>query len=150
MGWMVPASFSLLFFFAGVGFTFMGLTDIWRAARSAYWPTAAATITRSTIAPSGDAFTPHIEYQYVVDGVPFCSTRIQPCSQAAGSYRFARTIASRYPVGQAVTIAYDPSDPVRSALEPGLRKQSFGMLVAGLMFAGLGAGFTLLFWAISP
>jgi len=63
----------------------------------------------------------NIRYRYTVDGQEFIGTRVNLSTLALGDgTRQARTVVTAFPVGQAVTVYYDPSAPAESLLQPGL------------------------------
>ncbi|MFQ5400650.1 MAG: DUF3592 domain-containing protein [Anaerolineae bacterium] len=53
----------------------------------------------------------------------------------SGSWERAAAIASRYPVGTAVSVAYDPADPGTAVLEPGADRSSYATLGTGALMA---------------
>lgn len=116
------------------------------------WPTANGTIVTSDIVPAGGGvgtaedgkYVARIVYIYNVSGVHYQSDRL-----AVGNITKARThpdaVARKYPVGQFVKVAYDPSNPMTAALEPGLNLASalpallgIGLVLASFVFWVLG------------
>jgi len=74
--------------------------------------------------------TPLLRYEYTVNGRCFVGTRVNTVGLA--SNRAARRAAARYPEGKEVEVWYDPRDPSRAVLEPGITGPSvaWGVLSA--------------------
>jgi len=154
MGWIVPTPFIAVLTIAAFGLTFMGLKDIWQAAWSTTWPTTAAVIIRSDITrrheDSGDDFVPDIEYRYRVEGREMTSKGIRAGTTVTHTRKVARSLANEYHAGQLVMIAYDPADASNALLEPGLHKQTFVVLVFGLMTLMFMTSICLVIWTMVP
>jgi hypothetical protein len=104
----------------------------WRGRRlkqdSAYWPTTKGEVVWSDIVvetgrdDTGRTATRYgaaIRYRYVLGGQRFESTRItwrdgQKTTRSAAQ----RKLLTRYPVGRAVTVHYDPRRPAMAVLQP--------------------------------
>ncbi len=94
--------------------------------RVAGWPQAAGRVTKSAVAtrhqrPSGKATQlinfPAIEYEFAANGQTYTGKRIA-VGEDTGGANIEATLA-RYPVGAAVAVYYDPSDPENCVLERG-------------------------------
>ncbi len=138
-------AFSLL----GVLMTCLGAGVLHDARLSTRWPTAEGTIVLSQIEPytDSDGHThdrANVVYEYVVDGTVYSGTKI-----AFGKYNVPpERLLSKHPPGAAVSVYYDPDDPAVAVLEPGTSWESYGPLVAGVIFLGVGLG-TILWRAVS-
>lgn len=73
------------------------------------WPHVAGAITESEANDDGGGW---ITYRYTVDDRTYSGHRV--------SYWINSSVASRYPVGSAVDVYYDPKAPAEAVLEPGL------------------------------
>jgi hypothetical protein len=84
-----------------------------------------------------------VAYECAPAGIPRRGRRV--CyGRTAGLARrgIAAAIAARYPVGAAVSVAYDPAEPDRSVLEPGVHLgDCLARAAFGLALIGFGAGF---------
>ena len=115
--------------------------QIWFAFRSTGWPTTTGKVTHSYIGPAGprgdDASAVTIKYAYQVAGQSFNASPLrfgqlrQPMS---GSAEAGRAISRRYPVGLAVTVSYDPNDPSRAVLHPGISATPLLVFLTSLLF----------------
>ena len=102
----------------------MTVNKLLQLRRAASWPQAAGRITKSVVAtrharPFGRATQvinfPAIEYEFSVAGRKYNGRRIS-VGEDAGGANIEATL-TRYPVGAAVTIYYDPADPENCVLE---------------------------------
>ncbi len=139
--------------FAGLGAAVMVYGGrAWRlASRSPEWFPAQARVLRSEVRternssfsrdginPSYQTVShyPEVEYEYEVEGEKRRSDRVLLVRVNYSAEEAAATVA-KYPTGAAVTAWYDPRDPDRVVLEPGLRgarsKYAIPLLV-GLVF----------------
>lgn len=139
-------------FALGVLLTMAGLVllslhfhDIWIGYRSQSWPSVAGQTVSSEVLYLKGATTGSwccvVEYVYEVDDVKYSGR-----SRGTGglSREEAMTMADiKYVKGSSVNVYYDPSDPKRSVLEPGIRWTGtewggFYMIVGGsCLFFGL-------------
>jgi hypothetical protein len=81
----------------------------------------------------------HVRYRYTVEGIDYEADRIRLVEKLWRDQR--SEIVARYPEGRRVTVAYDPLNHSRAALEPGtswgaVTKKMIAPLVLGI--AGLG------------
>ena len=101
-----------------------------RAVRSADFPTAPGTVTKSEIAWTKRR-KPRLvlEYIYTVNGQEFVGTHYHVEPQLVGNpYWLAAHDA--HPVGSAATVYFDPDDPGRAVLRPGFRADSLLLMLA--------------------
>jgi len=151
--------FVLAFMLMGASMATAGASNIYFARASRSWPTAAGEI----VYGHGDSvqsrwvdsdgrrqqattYSTSIVYSYPVDGIThFANTRRWGQLAGAGE-EWAADIAARYPVSGAVTVHYDPVDPDRAVLEPGLTSDVWWLPGAGLAF--LLFGLAVWIWGI--
>jgi hypothetical protein len=131
-----------IFFLVGAGLSVWGWTILQNARASASWPTAQGRITRmevthSTDSEGGDSYRPEVAYEYLVNDRSYESYTIKFGENSYGNRREAEEIAARYPVGQSVPVYYDPADPERSVLEPGVSLGSYIVLGIGVLFVAI-------------
>ncbi len=114
------------------------------------WPTVTGTVTESRVsysAPYDDpdyshAYSPVVRYEYTVEGVTYKSAEFG--DRDPGLEDWARAVVARYPVGEPVTVYYDPASPRFSALEPGRGPSPWGKLALGLVGLLTGAVMVLI------
>jgi len=116
-----------------------------QAAASVTWPTTDGRITASRVervkkAGDGQAtYTADISYDYALDGRTFAGERVWFGDDYSASDASAfRAAVSRYPVGQAVKVYYDPAEPAESVLEPGPTWSGSALYFIGLGLMTLG------------
>lgn len=80
-----------------------------------------------------------VTYSYSVDGVDHEGDRISIGAAGSGDPELAEAIRGRYPVGGAVPVHYDPSDPASSVLEPGVHGSTYILAIIGVVFLFMGA-----------
>jgi hypothetical protein len=146
----------------GLGVLGWGLWRLWKAARTRSWPTAQGTILDATVAKR-DAMPPDrdedpdpsrprppetlyravVTYSYRVSGRTFTSDRLTLEEVETSSESHARKLSERYTPGAPVTVHYDPADPTRAILLPGIRPASWLGAVIGLVFLVLSTAMLL-------
>jgi hypothetical protein len=129
----------LIFGLVGAGLSYWGWTILQDARASATWPTAAGVVTssevdRSTDAEGGDSYSPEVDYQYQVDGQTITNNQIKFGENSYSSRRKAEEIAANYPLGQQVTVYYEPERPTNAVLEPGVSAGSYIVISIGALF----------------
>ncbi len=132
----------------GVGLAMVGtiVPALWRGISSRRWACTQGQI-RGTAAPEGEpvhvppdrilawATTPVLRYEYSVNGRRYVATQVNATGFA--SNRAARRAAARYPEGQAVAVWYEPRDPSRAVLEPGVTAGGVFWGVVSITLLGL-------------
>lgn len=108
-----------------------------QARASGTWPSVDGEVVTSRVERhTNDEGTHHsadIEYRYRVDGKEFKSNVI-----VIGGHGYsAHGVVSRYPQGQSVNVAYNPSKPHQAVLEPGVESTQMQTLGIGVMSAAL-------------
>src|SRR5262245_28642944 len=135
----------------GLGLFMLGARNLWRAVASRHWPTASATVVESStsidVTPpsrslrrsrnsvSSIMYTANIRFQYEVNGRAYRTDQIW-FGQTAGSgdSSEAELRRFRYPLGEKVTVSYDPADPAIAAVHPGFQADALWLPGAGLAF----------------
>jgi hypothetical protein len=82
-----------------------------------------------------------VGYEYQVRGVKHTSRRLDYAGRGAGWS--ARRVLTRYSEGDVVSVSYDPSEPARAVLEPGMSIGNVLRLLVGLAVLGIGLLFLL-------
>jgi hypothetical protein len=77
-----------------------------------------------------------VGYEYQVGGVRYTSRRLDYAGRGAGWS--AWRVLGRYPEGDVVSVIYDPSEPARAVLQPGMSIGNVLRLLVGLAILGLG------------
>jgi hypothetical protein len=132
-----------------------------QAKDSAQWPTAAGTITTSTIIEeriedrNDDEknlvritlrYRVDLRFAYRVGQRDFIGTTwMWGWTPIYGGRDLAEKVVSKYTQGQPVTVYYDPARPDNAVLEPNNRQGSMAPLVFGGLFAVAGAVFLVFF-----
>jgi hypothetical protein len=130
------------------------------AGASAQWPTAAGTITNSSVIEeqieetNNDKSTVRkiyryqvdLRYAYRLDKRDYVGTSATPgWTPIYGLREQAETVAARYKPGSPVTVYYDPDRPGNAVLEPGSRQGSAAPLVFSAISAAVGGVMLALF-----
>jgi len=106
------------------------------------WPKVPVRITSSGVytgsSSLGTWFAPDVEYQYRLGGRAYHSDTIRYLMQAFYGPEEAQTVLAAYPSKAQAMAAYDPQNPSRSVLEPGVPA---GMWIKALI--------PLFFWALT-
>lgn len=131
-----------VFLAVGAGLSIWGWYILQNARASANWPMAEGVITESEVTHSedsegGDSYRPEVAYQYTVGNRQHESYTIKFGENSYSSRGRAEDIAATYAVGRQVTVYYDPEQPGRSVLEPGVTGGSYIVLGVGLFFVVL-------------
>jgi hypothetical protein len=132
----------------GVGITLYGVRQIYGGYQSRSWPTVDGVVTASGVqrmfdpasAASDDdtpdwTHTARVEYRYTVGSGEFTASRVEMNDAGTSNASRAAALAKQYPAGAKVTVYYDPGDPSRAVLQPGIARNSVLLVVVGCMFA---------------
>lgn len=141
-GALVVALLALLL--PALGFLGVGLRGIQDIGQARHWPTTTGTVFRSGVAERGGRYAPDVAYRYAVTGTEYQGTQLGLTLFQSGTSDRAAVAArvARYPLGQPVTVHYDPARPARSALELPAQAPAWPLLLG----AGLLLPFVLLLW----
>ena len=141
-----------IFIIAGIGLTFYGITVFQTSSDSMHWPTTDGSIINSTYSMTHESrernnhhvlvtfYWPSVSYHYLVNNISYTSTKITLISSGSENYDSVATILNRYPVGQMVTVHYNPTNPAQAVLEPGTQGAAWAFIGGGLLFAVCGGG----------
>jgi hypothetical protein len=93
------------------------------------------SLRRSRNGVSSIMYTANIRFQYEVNGRAYRSDQIW-FGQTAGSGDSSEADLRRfrYPLGEKVTVSYDPADPAIAAVHPGFQAEALWLPGAGLAF----------------
>jgi len=104
---------------AGVAVTLWGWTIIAKARKTLRWPGVEGVITESRPDTDADDLLPHIRFDYRVGDLSYRCTLEIPGS-VSPSQQFTARYLEKYPAGKKVRVYYDPEQPDRAFLEPGI------------------------------
>jgi hypothetical protein len=112
-----------------------------RAKKSAQWPTTSGEITYSRVryvrGRRFDGYLGDVQYRYRVGDAEHLSSRVSFArGHLAAAEAWQRALAP-YPVGQKVTVYYDPQNPASAVLEPGLAGEMAILYKMDLFFIGV-------------
>ena len=114
--------------------------DLYFALKSRRWPRAEGRVVDSRLHLGGmsrvEDDSALIEYEYQIGGVRYTSRRLDYAGRGAGWS--ARRVLARYSEGDVVGINYDPADPARAVLQPGMSIGNVLRLLVGLAVLGIG------------
>lgn len=138
-GCLTSAGLMALFLALGLGLMYWGWNVLGNARESVGWPTApgmvvSAELDHSENTEGGDSWSPEISYRYLAANQERTSYAIKFGENSYSDRDDAEEILARYPVGQPVLVYYDPADPERSVLEPGVTAGSYIILGTGGLF----------------
>lgn len=107
------------------------------------WPKVPARIISSEIdtgrSNAGTWWVPDVAYEYSLNGQEYRSTTIRYVMPPSYEKDEAQTILAAYPLNAQTSAAYDPRDPARSVLEPGIPPTMWLKALIPLFFWGLTA-----------
>ncbi|NJN44561.1 MAG: DUF3592 domain-containing protein [Anaerolineae bacterium] len=138
-GCLQSLAITFIFLVIGAGLSWWGWTILQNARSSSSWPATQGQITESTLdhstdAEGGDSYSPEVTYTYQVNGIFYENGTIKFGENSYSSQRKAQEILNRYPVGQMVSVYYDPDKPGRAVLEPGVSGGSYIVFGIGVLF----------------
>lgn len=132
----------------GVFDVFIGYT-LWRQVRAESWPTVSGVVTKSEVESHSDSdgttYSAEISFRYQVNGQANESDTWRFGAGSSSDSSEARGVVRRYPVGQPVTVHYDPNDPSSAVLEVGVQGSDlflllfmtpFNVVMLGIWFFG--------------
>ena len=130
--------FGTVFIGLGCGQLYIVAPRLYYGARSTGWPVVEGVVTESG---SGVTFTsdrrylysPRVRYTYTRNGAQMTGMLIGFSTGPAWSEASARKQAAAYPVGRRVRVSYDPEEPSRAVVEPGIRLSSSMYAAFGLV-----------------
>ncbi len=145
--------FSSTFILIGLGVSIWGFKLLRRAQATRSWPTTSGIVNSSQVgewqdSDGDDLYGAMVEYGYTVGDASHRAHQI--ClGQSQSSIRATHEkLVARYPVGESVTVYYDPECPSEAVLEPGVRFGACLPLLFGVCMTGFASfmlwGFTTL------
>lgn len=124
------------------------LESAWAQHRSGGWPAADGQVVSSAFWPvprtPGQVTRINVEYQYTVGGRTLTAKTLRLVDFVPESEARQRQVVAGLPVGASVRVFYDPAQPTRAVLEPGLRAGDVWLVVAAMIGLSGTAAFTLL------
>ncbi len=125
----------------GLLFAIRPAVGLWRGDASRSWPATDGRIVSSDIkisrtigyyTPSSSVYLPHIRYEYSAGGRTYTADRFAFGAKGFTQRDEAERVVERYPVGERVLVHYDPRNPRRVVLEPGVNSRPAIKRVSGL------------------
>ena len=107
------------------------------------WPKVPVRITSSGVntgsSNAGTWWAPDVEYEYRVSGQAYRSATIRYLMRPYYEKEEAQAVLAAYPAEAQAIAAYDPQDPARSVLEPGVPSKMWVKALIPLFFWSLTA-----------
>lgn len=135
------------FVLAGVLTLYTGAGQLFEAYRSQWWGVASAKVVYSEVESarrsgkrsSYTVYIPAVRYQFRVNDREYVGSRIGFWNQESRQWASARQQSLDYPVGQVVSVYYNPKRPEQNVLRPGWNWQLVVLPLIGLVFLGIGS-----------
>lgn len=131
----------------GVACFYGGFVYTSNGKKSLKWPKVNGIIKVSEVKESrsgssnGNSYEFAVEYDYVVEEKPYTNSLYSyKVTYNAANSRGARELVKKYPLDSLVDVYYDPKEPKRSVLLPGINGWSYLPYLAGIVFALFGIG----------
>lgn len=138
IGCVAVVVFVGIFFIAGLGLSWWGWVVLQNARVSESWPMTDGEITYSQIQIStdddGTSYHADVRFVYVAEDRRYEADTVSFGQYGSSDRNHAAGIVARYPVGQRVTVYYDPAKPETAVLEPGVTLGSYLILGLGMIF----------------
>jgi hypothetical protein len=138
--------FVVIFSILGIVFLIIGLRSKQKAKASLNWPTTTGVVTVAKVEVHTDyddddhtsttSYEPVVQYTYTVNGQQFNGSKIAFGANRVGNSQ-AQKMVGQYPVGNSVTVHYNPEKPEDAVLET---KATGGtaFTVIGIVFLAIG------------
>lgn len=150
MNTIIPYIVFGCFLLFGSFFILIGVMAAWEGLCTKRWPATFGRVLRSGIdtevrdAPSDRRHTwilhgAAVVYEYEVAGEKHTANAVHS-GNASVSPRHAQRIANRYPVGSDIQVYYNPADPKKALLEPGVPPGLWKLFVVFGPFLAVGLG----------
>jgi hypothetical protein len=134
-----------------VGLLGLGLLSLWLVGHlsanfyfsvaSKHWPHAKAHIVSSGVyasgAGAGATYSPQVEYEFETGGKTYHSSKIRYLLHTFYNADAATEVEAPYPTGRTVEVSFDPQDPSKSVLEPGVPQGMWSQVLIPLFFFSL-------------
>ena len=109
---------------------------------SRHWPSVVGQVIERGVDPGAETIRAdsslRLVYRYTVRGAEYESMCIDYIGRYGGNYLRVADGLLRYAAGQPVSVFYDPHDPARAVLEPGITGANWWRLALGAFFFLLG------------
>jgi hypothetical protein len=135
----IPNCVALFVAFAGLAAVVLVGYSIARSTTARRWPTTTGTVldsrvTKVNIGKAHDNFVPRaqVRFRYEVHGTSYESKNVNFMDSAP-------ELAIRYPVGAAISVSYDPTDPAHAVSDPSGPEHAYFKLIGGLIMFIAGA-----------
>lgn len=125
----------------GGAVTAYAVPTLWYGWRALRWPAAAGRILTADVRHRRGrrgGYLPEVAYEYVVGDQTATGSRLTFGGRTLLSERGARTALRGAEPGVEVTVYYDPRQPHRSVLLPGVTVMDVGWLIVGLIVLAAG------------
>ncbi|CAN5429313.1 hypothetical protein BH10PLA2_BH10PLA2_33050 [soil metagenome] len=137
-GWGMVFCF-VPFLLVGAVALLLGGRNAWLAQECLTWPSISGVIVASEIEAHDEMTAAKIRYEYVVEGKILEGRAVSFGDVGSSDSSHAQAIVKKYPVGTQVSIFYEPSNPTRSVLEPGLNLGLLLVPAVGAIFLIVGS-----------
>jgi hypothetical protein len=131
----------------GVACFYGGFVYTRNGKRSLYWPKVNGIVKVSEVRKSlssgrnGESYEFVVEYDYVVKERAYTNNlHAYKITYNFADSRGARELVKKYPLDALVNVFYDPKEPKRSVLLPGINRWSYLPFLAGVIFILFGIG----------
>ncbi len=142
---VAPYVFGIAALIVGLLLSVSGGLDLWRGLSSHRWPATRGRVvghlmgTGSHLSALDDAIA--VIYEYRVGNLDYRSQRFDYAGR--NPWTRASAVMRLYPVGHLITVLYDPSNPSRAVLRPGVGAWNYFPVLAGVPLLAIGAYATL-------
>jgi hypothetical protein len=130
--------FLSIFLIVGIGMIVFGVSNIRTAKDSETWPSKEGVILKSKISVNtsddGTTYGADVSYEFRVGDMKYKGDKVTISEVSTSNRSRAKKIVKRYRKGSEVPVFYDPNDPERNVLEPGLSGGSWLLPGIGLAF----------------
>ena len=142
---------ALVFGFVGIVLFAIGYSFYEDAMAVSGWPTTTGTITSSRVVSQTERdrretrreytyYRAEVEYRYTVDGQRYTSDDIGSSGYRTTDRQEIESTVAQYPVGETVTVYYDPEKPERAVLTTETSWVDYMVMVMGLFFMAVAVG----------
>jgi hypothetical protein len=142
---------------AGIVTFFLGLRRLVTAGASSKWPHVKGEILTAKLEEEADdsgeggpkVFRAAVTYRYTVDGKAFEGDRIDLNDLATSNPAPAQDALRAFSAGSSVDVFYEPKEPSRSVLRPGISGASAILPSVGVVLVVLGLSMFGIVWKVS-
>lgn len=147
---MRPFFYTLLLLITGSIVTCQSVSGIRAAGKSSDWAKTSGLVHSVGVKSehagrAGTVHRPSVLYGYTLNEVGYSNDRVD-FARDTMSRSAAMKQASRFTIGQTVTVRYDPKDPEQSALEVGVVPMDWIKLGGGMLMIALAVFFAKRLW----